>query len=1806
MPKELGLGENSKFGNIDFSKLRSGIKKEDLVKGNEFFKSLFDKFDSIQKDGVLSREEIEAMVKELQTLAGEDGELKKAEAKKMQINNDILGKNAKDLFEFINRLAKLTENVKEVKQEGETEVIEMKDGTVEKVFKDGSKEITDPNGNIKKLDKDGEIVEETIVEEEQTKNIKYSQGEKVKETLTEKSGKETVIEYKNGEEVKRTIETKEAIETFFKQRGKEVRFLEDKNTGIIETFVAGKKLESRNKKDGSKTVYKDGVSIKTFSRGNVESEIIKDENEQLLSQKVTTTLGDGSVDVRKTTYDGQNSETIRTIDGKNISQTKVIDGQNYYVEYDGEGNTVVVVQNSETIGMLAKKFGCTVQEIIDANPGKKIGGSGNNRYFYAGEEIKIPREIQADNKYLQNRKSKSEVIARHQAWEAEQAREAEEKRQPEEAAKDAANASAKAQNEANKTKAKELAKEFFGIADDNSGHNSVQKMLTFLQGNVNSSNIVDFLNAYNDPNVRNQDSSIIDTICSEIGADTAIRKKALWQVFNTLVEAARNAKVSESDIQSASNAFEKSMNKQFDSWHRINPLEMENAINYLLGAIAAAKSGVEEVNEKEAMQSVAGDFKATNEQANADFEEARKEDSWLAKAGDAVCGWFGCNTIEDLRAKLGDNAKKVEALIEAANKNDSVAFKRIYKELFGVEFDAKKIEASNQANENYFNAVTAKACVEEMGKLLEQVDESMSFEEIANVIKSLYKDSAEVNPDEVISQIIDSYSQEGFPAETDLDKKQILLSFLENTRDANKKVLDELTATKSIEDLEREAEVLGKAAFGMNDISRLVDQFNENMVMTDMVATAAAEIIGTVALQFVPGLGQAALAKLAVSATRWGVKGAKIANYAKKAYKGFKAVNKFQQGAAFTSKAANVTARISAQAVNAGVATASVGVSKGDDAKTILRRTLMNMSFAGAGVSANMIAPKLMQAFGISSQLATEIAEEIINAASAYGITTIAGDNYGTEDAFLDFITGMIMSRIAGAGARRVGADVDVQGGKKVSSSDVDVTGNKSGSEITKYDNNGNVSEQVFKDADGNVSEIGEYKYDSEGRVVEIISKDADGNVSVKPKGQDSSKVDSDEVDPIHKSVEEQSSTRVKPYSEMTPDELFSAYQALNKQVLDGTLSTQEKSKAVKELKEMSKALEAKGYKIEGNELKALENSEVETDSDVANESASNTNKAERKSRANKLRGLRSKLGRRLARLYVNIEKAIENMKNALDFDKISSKIKSEFASFKTEMNELLNKLNAKMRGFKATAESFVNPSSIGSRYFTKTDIGQFINADFSNPHNLVRQLENMGYKPTEAHVLRYRGNEFVSMVNPKEGILYTAVYKNGKLVNKSKTFITVNRDNSFTRHSDLSVSYRNGECIVEVKDGENVVYENSENMYSQNSGGRRRASDKGLISSTDFKANSYEDLRIKLSKKLNLFSENSQNMILKSLNEKGSIRLQKNGVEYEFVKNGNTVTVNEYNVKNKYDIKQSQPNPYTMETTMQISHVDDIQWAISDKLANFSSTESKNYILNSLRDGKTAQLQKNGISYTFSIDNGGKITVVEEVIAGRGSKASNKASSASGSDPNYDRNIARTEAYAKFNKNQASVELKGEGVLRQDMQYALDMNDLPEMYLYDGSHIDFSTGEIKSRIDNLPEGGYFTIGRDGDVKIGSDTVSRQHILVTKHNGRIVIKDISANGGTFAKTKTAESSQSKGSKAKLNPKENVISVFNKYLKDTKLSENPTEQEIKKAYRELAIEHHPDKFQTEADKQAHEEIFKEFATAYELYNKSKNK
>lgn len=67
-------------------------------------------------------------------------------------------------------------------------------------------------------------------------------------------------------------------------------------------------------------------------------------------------------------------------------------------------------------------------------------------------------------------------------------------------------------------------------------------------------------------------------------------------------------------------------------------------------------------------------------------------------------------------------------------------------------------------------------------------------------------------------------------------------------------------------------------------------------------------------------------------------------------------------------------------------------------------------------------------------------------------------------------------------------------------------------------------------------------------------------------------------------------------------------------------------------------------------------------------------------------------------------------------------------------------------------------------------------------------------------------------------------------------------------------------------------------------------------------------------------------------------------------------------------------------------------------------------------------------------------------------------------------------------------------------------------------------------------------------------------------------------------------------------------MFEKYYKELDLPNNSTDEEVKKAYKKMAIKHHPDKHanSSEQNKQEAEEKFKKIAEAYEvLTNKEKH-
>ncbi len=66
-----------------------------------------------------------------------------------------------------------------------------------------------------------------------------------------------------------------------------------------------------------------------------------------------------------------------------------VNGTKYEVQYDGSGNTNIVVQNGESPAVIAKKFGCTLEDLKSLNA-DKLHGKGQNTYFLVGDTIKSP------------------------------------------------------------------------------------------------------------------------------------------------------------------------------------------------------------------------------------------------------------------------------------------------------------------------------------------------------------------------------------------------------------------------------------------------------------------------------------------------------------------------------------------------------------------------------------------------------------------------------------------------------------------------------------------------------------------------------------------------------------------------------------------------------------------------------------------------------------------------------------------------------------------------------------------------------------------------------------------------------------------------------------------------------------------------------------------------------------------------------------------------------------------------------------------------------------------------------------------------------------------------------------------------------------------------------------------------------------------------------------------------------------------------------------------------------------------------
>ena len=417
---DLNVGSFGKKSNIDLKKLQAGMKAEQLQTKEE--KSIFNKVDK-DGNGVIDADELKAFSEGLDKTT--DGKVSKKEARKFIKENGLKGEvKKKDVLKFLNANVKNTENVEDAKvveQNGQKLVqVTYKDGTQEIINPDKSSQLiqSDGNGNktTKYLDenkkllkdkvetKDGETTLSTVVTEyaedgaTPTKKVETNHQKNSEATTTFTDGKpETKVE-KQGTTTSNYT---------FDGNGNEVLNSKVENEGIL---AKEKRTEYTYSEDGTTTenISEPGIN-KTTTRVRKGDVILTEhinDNGRIADREYSE---EGYTE--KTTDDNGNPTTnICNLDNKKLVQEKTVDGKKYQATYDGQGNTTgIIVQNKESIADIAKKFGVSTDDLMNVNSDKLQGKT--KKYFNVGEEIKIPKELEADDKALQGRKTADEAKA---------------------------------------------------------------------------------------------------------------------------------------------------------------------------------------------------------------------------------------------------------------------------------------------------------------------------------------------------------------------------------------------------------------------------------------------------------------------------------------------------------------------------------------------------------------------------------------------------------------------------------------------------------------------------------------------------------------------------------------------------------------------------------------------------------------------------------------------------------------------------------------------------------------------------------------------------------------------------------------------------------------------------------------------------------------------------------------------------------------------------------------------------------------------------------------------------------------------------------------------------------------------------------------------------------------------------------------------------------------------------------------------------------------------------------------------------
>lgn len=443
---QLGKGRNA--ASVNLQGFKGGIKREDLKTEEE--KSIFDAIDNAngKANGVLDEKEIQNFIAQLRENAGNE-KLSKREARKFLEEHGLKDIDPKQLFSFVEGIAQKSENVKscQIDDDGNV-IIKYKDDSQETVHQDKTSEImtTDENGNVRTqfLDASKNKTKETVVNGKNSDTTEFetdAQGNTVpkKQTVVSEEGAKTsVTEFTEGKKTQTTETTDNGATTTvisYDDKEQPATAVQTQGEYTVKnfTYVEGKaretsRVENKGQDNEKKTefTYDDTAGTvtenitenggaKTTTRTKKDGDLLKEEVVEGKKTTTTTKTETGYTQVIQDGDTGVQTQNQLNADGNRLSQVKVADGKQYELTYDGAGNTTgIIVQNGESPQSIAKKFGVPLDKLLEANQDVLQG----KKYFDVGTEIKIPREMEADEKVLQGRKDAQGAIADFQRDEA--------------------------------------------------------------------------------------------------------------------------------------------------------------------------------------------------------------------------------------------------------------------------------------------------------------------------------------------------------------------------------------------------------------------------------------------------------------------------------------------------------------------------------------------------------------------------------------------------------------------------------------------------------------------------------------------------------------------------------------------------------------------------------------------------------------------------------------------------------------------------------------------------------------------------------------------------------------------------------------------------------------------------------------------------------------------------------------------------------------------------------------------------------------------------------------------------------------------------------------------------------------------------------------------------------------------------------------------------------------------------------------------------------------------------------------------